>query len=95
VEVGVGASIGVSTIGGVATGDGDTDTGGSGFGFGGVDRDGDGVGTAGEGDGWGCGGCGFGVEGGVLGGEFEEELPQFLLQSTGRVTTGEHVLVDF
>jgi hypothetical protein len=37
VEVGVGASIGVSTIGGVATGDGDTDTGGSGFGFGGVD----------------------------------------------------------
>jgi len=81
VEVGVGASIGVSTIGGVATGDGDTDTGGSGFGFGGVDGDGDGV--------------GFGVEGGDLGGEFEEELPQFLLQSTGRVTTGEHVLVDF
>lgn len=90
---GVGASTGVSAIGGVAIGDGGSDIGGSGIGCGGVDFGGDGVGTAGEGDGWDCGGCGLG--GGVFGGSLEEELPQFLLQSTGRLTTGKHCLVDF
>lgn len=82
---------------------------GLGLGVGGVDLGGAGCGLGGdgEGEGWGCGlgvggdrgveaGGGVGLRTGGLGLGGEDFPPHLdLLQSTGRLTTGKHVLADF